>query len=171
MTTLRYELNAQHSDSELYHYGVIGMRWGVRHGRAEEAVQKSARKVRKLQSKADKAGRKISSKAEFKAAKYDRKAARYDRKAAKIKRKASRWFMPMNAEKAARKSSVLEFKSARFKERGSRIKAKQANAKYKVEKYTNKASKLANATIKELGKQKITDINSADYEYLSKYVK
>lgn len=39
---------------ELCHYGVIGMKWGVRRGRAGEAYQKASKKLIKLDDKVNK---------------------------------------------------------------------------------------------------------------------
>ena len=39
---------------ELYHYGVLGMKWGVRRGRASEAFAKASKKADRLHRKAAK---------------------------------------------------------------------------------------------------------------------
>lgn len=41
-------------NGELRHYGVIGMKWGVRRGRTGKAYEKASRKLEKLSRKADK---------------------------------------------------------------------------------------------------------------------
>ena len=42
------------SDEELKHYGVIGMKWGVRRGKTSTAYAKASKKLKKLETKADK---------------------------------------------------------------------------------------------------------------------
>ena len=41
-------------DNELYHYGVLGMKWGIRRGKVSQSYSKAVAKGKKLQSKADK---------------------------------------------------------------------------------------------------------------------
>lgn len=42
-------------DGELYHYGVLGMKWGIRRGNTAKAYEKASKKLQKLDKKADKA--------------------------------------------------------------------------------------------------------------------
>ena len=39
---------------ELCHYGVLGMKWGVRRGKTSTAYAKASKKLKKLETKADK---------------------------------------------------------------------------------------------------------------------
>lgn len=46
------------SENELYHYGVLGMKWGVRRGRTGQVYEKAQRKLAKIDRKVDKYTRK-----------------------------------------------------------------------------------------------------------------
>lgn len=59
-----------YTSEELYHYGVLGMKWGVRRGHADKVYAKASKKL----------------------AKYDAKASKYQKKALKRTMKADRTF-------------------------------------------------------------------------------
>lgn len=46
------------NDNELMHYGVLGMKWGVRRGRSDKVYVKAQKKMAKLDRKVDKYQRK-----------------------------------------------------------------------------------------------------------------
>ena len=94
--------------SELYHYGVLGMKWGVRRGNATKAYAKASKKLTKLDKKVDKAealARKRRGQVDAAAASFFSTKRRIDKaetrskkasaKAALRNRKAERWYKSM----------------------------------------------------------------------------
>ena len=94
--------------SELYHYGVLGMKWGIRRGNTAKAYAKASKKLTKLDKKVDKAeakARKRKGQADATAAsilgtrrrveKAEAKAKKASAKASIRLRKAERWYKSM----------------------------------------------------------------------------
>lgn len=143
------------TDGELYHYGVKGMRWGVR--RAQKELRKatsssdSDRALSKLQkhrtkgsaelSKLKKSHEKLeldlansSKKDAEKAAKLERKASKLDRKAAKNRKKAgSILTSTKKAQKLSYKADYLKARSDILKSKASTMRATYERSKQKVE--------------------------------------
>lgn len=103
------------SDGELYHYGVVGMKWGVRRGRTARSYEKASKKLSKLTNKADKAQVKADKKlavaqraaygwSRKSAQKTKWKAGRQQYKADKRKKKALKWINQM--EKTFKNTTV-----------------------------------------------------------------
>ena len=94
--------------SELYHYGVLGMKWGIRRGNTARAYEKASKKLTKLDKKVDKAeakARKRRGQADAAAArvfatkksiaKAETRSKKASAKAAVRNRKAERWYKSM----------------------------------------------------------------------------
>lgn len=140
-------------NGELYHYGVPGMRWGVRRAR-----YKQSRNAR-LEIKAlnyDKKAAKLTKKAEKAHAELDlessnrkaTKAAKLDKKAASVAKKAAKSDNDFKQAYLERKSEKLKYKAAKARtvaNRVSRTKGYGAKAmKYAVKSdvATQKAAKV-----------------------------
>ena len=102
------ELLPKDYSSELYHYGVLGMKWGIRRGNTAKAYAKANKKLTKLDKKVDKAealARKRRGQADAAAASFfstkrsiakaETRSKKASAKAAIRNRKAERWYKSM----------------------------------------------------------------------------
>lgn len=143
------------NDDELYHYGVLGMRWGVRRAgrqlsRATDTITKdkaietlNKHKVKgnakvaaleKRRVKLDDKLRKATKKDKTKAAKIEIKATKLDRKAAKEKNRTLRWYVSDDkATKLMTKSNVHKMKADKLHTKANVLNANFEKAKAKVD--------------------------------------
>ena len=101
---MRNETNSPPGQNELYHYGVLGMKWGVRRGNTSKAYAKASKKLQRLDRKADR----LMDKAYEKKAQADKKASSFFA-SEKGARKAD-----FKAQKALRKSVVATRKAQKW---------------------------------------------------------
>lgn len=139
-------------NGELYHYGVAGMKWGIR-----KANYKSARsdKLKKKALDYDKKAANLTKKAEKAHAKYDLetankravKAAKLDKKAAVTEKKAAKASTDLGQAVLYRKAEKLKYKAATNRIKGDRL-SKSAGYGAKAMKYSIKSDKLAKKAAK-----------------------
>lgn len=132
------------TDGELYHYGVKGMRWGVRrakkelhgsrsytptgtkgsHNHAVAVLDTHRKKINKKLSKLDKKSEKLEAKRYKQATESATKIAELERKAAKARRKASKTIYTTTARKRLQKAAKLDYKISKLKEETAKTQAK-----------------------------------------------
>lgn len=174
-------------DGELYHYGVPGMRWGVR-----RAIYKQKRNER-LALKAlsyDKKSANLTKKAEKRHAEQDLeranrkavKAAKLDKKAATLSKKATNASSDFNQSRLERKSEKLKYKAAKARVDGNRISrsagygAKAMKLSVKSDAFAKKAAnarrKIANNNYyMERMKRKVSSLSKEEIDGAYAFVK
>lgn len=134
-------------EDELMHYGVLGMKWGVR-----RATSKSSANAR-LERKALKYDRKaavMTKKSEKAHAQEDLltankkavKAAKYDKKAAVLEKKSIKETSDLKQARLYKKSENLKYKAANLRRDANRI-SKSKGYSMKAMKYSIKSDKAA----------------------------
>ena len=160
---------------ELQHYGVMGMRWGVRRaskvlssskssqGKRDKAISslekhksKTTAKIASLEKKRTKLDdnlRKSTEKDMTKATKLEKKAAKLDQKIAKNQRKAGGMFTSQKkAEKLLSEANVMQAKSTKLHTKAKTLTTKYESAKAKVD---------ANESMQKAFKQGLSSIDKA----------
>lgn len=107
-----YKVIRNTNPDELYHYGVLGMKWGVHRGRINDTISKAQRKMEKLDAKSQKALRKKYKRSNpiIRTSYSDARYATAARKSDKALAKANKWYN--SVEKVLGSTVASELKNA-----------------------------------------------------------
>lgn len=133
------------TSDELYHYGVFGMKWGVRHN-PSKAYRKASKKANRLRDNYDKAN--------VKSLKLDAKSSKAAAKAAKSRKRDARNATSDIYSDSAR-TKRLQNKSSKIDKKASKATKRATNAMKKSMKWEASMSRVFRDT-------KISDISEAD---------
>lgn len=148
-------------NNELYHYGVIGMKWGVHKGRYAESYAKGVAKIKKLESKSAKAQERYNS---VGSAKARMKVANLRRRADRLQYLSARRFPTLNRQGKFRRAT-------RLKAKASRIEARQARIKYSMQKNAIKAEKFYKKMQQVYKDVPVSKLNKSDVNFGKQYAK
>ena len=174
------------NNDELYHYGVLGMKWGVHRARSK---MKQSNKLAKKAAVYDKKSAKMTKKSEKIHAKKDlgranraaKKAATYRIKSAKLEKKALKTDNEFKRSILESRAANLNYKASR-KQIKANILSKTKGYGVKAMKYSIKSDKLArksakarkriasNERYKSMMKRKASSISPEDLKGAYKFV-
>ena len=137
------------SEEELYHFGVRGMRWGVRRASTSADVSKLSKKITTKVGDLDKNSRKLSemaSKYKPKIDKYTEKGQKFHEKYNKAEAHALTEFGYAKARSMQKKTAKAEHKATVYTKKVAKIEKKITN--------NENMKKLMNTTLKEINSEK-----------------
>lgn len=174
------------NQNELYHYGVVGMKWGVhRSASKQKAISRLERKAFNY----DKKSANFTKKSEKQHAKHDLersnrnaiKAAKLSKKAAKVNKKALKTDNDFRKVMLQKKAAKLNYKSEKAEIKGNRI-SKTTGYGMEAMKYAIKSDKMAAKAAKarmkiaknkayiEMTKRKVNSLSGEDLQKGKEYI-
>ena len=144
------------TQSELYHYGILGMKWGVR-----RTPEQLGHKIKSLEKKNTSIQKNKVDRSNVKAATYDKKASDYSYKALKKKSMAT-------SKRDLDKAQQLEFKAAKMRLKSDSFKTVAAKAERKIHK-NEELIKVFSKTMDALDSGKLKQGDSFLENFFMKY--
>ena len=150
---------------ELYHHGVIGMRWGHRKDRYTRLTERRARLVGKQAKQQERSDFYANKLAQPNSMKRQAKVAKYKAKWEKAESKARRARARMNSGKtisnrqAGKIAKAEKYKGLmnKYMAKDSKFMAKKAKADYKIAKYQKRINRIDKRIAKSQMSQKSID--------------
>lgn len=163
-------------NEELMHYGVLGMKWGIRRGNVSGAYSKAVNKQNKLNSNVEKARVKYV-KSDIKArtgaaSKYKKLQVKADK--AQYKADKKKYGLFTNAAKATKlqeKADKAQYKADKYKYRSEKREANASMAKAKYMRAQRKAEKWTKYMNKEFSEIDVNSLNNDSVSIGREYVK
>lgn len=174
------------NEEELYHYGVLGMRWGVRRAsrnlskanssgdkekrqKALDSLNKHQMKINKKLAKLDKRGVKLENKRTNALTKGEPKAAKLERKASKYRLKAAKYDIKAANAWTERGQVKNKLKAEKFARKEELLNAKASQLKSKSQLIEAKINK--NEELKRIFNQGLSTVNEELVKNAKKHVK
>lgn len=170
-----YIVTRVNNTNELYHYGVLGMKWGVHHN-AAKAYSKAAAKSNKLQDKVEKTGQNYAKKSQKAnsgvSTRYLKRQAKADKLQAKANKKKYGLFT--NAKKATElqvKADRAQYKADKIKGRAEKRNFKESKAKGQYVRAQRKAERWVKQMDKTFQSYDVSKLSAQNVAVGGAYIK